>query len=584
MYKYTVYHTIAIFILGLLCLWLFISKMHMFEIAQNSVNYEVYAYNQNNSSISIDEVSDSSFTKKLSYLNKENWIMHQANSVYWVKLVLKNRMNNNNYILVPGTSYNFIEVYVKKGNSFKQLPPNIIGKFLGVNINTEMPYFVLPQNSDKEIFIRMSNTYATGIGFEIITNNNYFDSLISIYSLYAFYLGGMLFLMVYILIFYLKSKENTYLTYFFYLVSIVVFSLFHWKFFDSYMSSLFYLNLWHTTSYSLITISILAHCLEFYKEELKNSTFQNLLRISIGVKLTFWFLAIATNHFWINDRWIDIVVLLPVIIYSLRYFSHQRTSFWYFGFGMIMLYIGMIVMLIPRFSYDFSDNNLFFITSISQTYLLFFSIADKYALLKIEKETALKEALSLQLSLNTQLEEGIQKVRTELQTAYLEIKRINSLLKNDNQKLQKNLKDNTMNRLENQLMSYQEFNNLFPDELTCQKYIANMKWSKNQQCIKCGSTTFYNLSSSFGRRCRSCQYLESATAHTIFENIRFPISKAFYILYRCSIEPTSKQMNLPLILELRAGTCTLFRKKVLEQMQIKNFNPQKDAWEKLIMV
>ena len=398
MYKFTVYKVIAIFVIGLLCLWLFISKTRMFEIAQKSVDYEVYAYNDKSFSLSIDEVSDNSFTKKLSYLTKENWIMHNANSIYWVKLVLKNHTNNKNYTLVPGTAYNFIEVYVKNGTSYQKLQPNIIGKFLGINITTEKPYFVLPKNFDKLIFIRMSNTYATGIGFEIITNNNYFDSLISIYSLYAFYLGGMLFLMVYILIFYFKSNENTYLTYFFYLVSIVVFSLFHWKFFDSYMSSLFYLNLWHTTSYSLITISILSHCLAFYKEQLKNSTFQNLLRTAIGAKLTFWVFAIVTNHFWINDRWLDIVLLLPVIIYSLSHFSQQRPSFWYFGFGMIMIYIGMIVMLIPRFNYNFSDNNLFFITSLSQTYLLFFSIADKYALLKIEKENALKEALNSQLS------------------------------------------------------------------------------------------------------------------------------------------------------------------------------------------
>lgn len=584
MYKVKPYKTIVIFIVGLSLAWLFLSKMQVFETAKNPIGYEVFAYLQGSNYKTIKEVSSINFAKELVYLSKDQQIMHVPNAIYWIKLVLEQRDKHKNYILVAGTAYNFIEVYIRNGNSYQRLSPNNLNKFLGINISTEKPYFVLPQDVDKEIFVKISNTFATGIGFEIITLNNYYNSITSIYSLYAFYLGGMLFLMAYIIIFYIKSNEKTYLTYFIYLVSMTIFSLFHWKFFDSYMSSLFYLNFWHTTSYSLITLSILVYSLTFYKDQLKDSNYQELLRAALGVKIIFWLLAIYTNQYWINDRWIDLTLLLPVIVFSFKHFRHNTSSVWYFGFGMIMIYIGMIVMIFPRFNDSFNDNNLFFITSLTQIYLFFFSIADKYAILKIEKENALTIALDTQLSLNTQLESGIQKAKNELRAAYLEIERINSLLKNDNQKLQKNLKDHAIQRFENQLLSYEEFNNLFPDENTCQKYIADMKWTKRPLCSKCGKNSFYKLSLSYGRRCKSCQYLESSIANTIFDNIRFPIYKALYILYRCSREPTAKQLNLPLILVLRPGTCSLFRKKVLNQMQIKNFNPQKDEWEKLIIV
>ncbi len=577
------YQAIVIFIVGLCLIWLTITKTHLLDTNPSAVDYEVYASIQDKYSETIEEISDSKVSGKLTYLSKEDQIMHQANTNYWIKIVLAKNINNKRYLLVPGTTYNFIEVYVKNESSYKKLTSNKINKFLGINITTERPYFLLPQNFDREIFVHLNNAFATGIGFEIIPIDNYFNSLVSLYTLYAFYLGGMVFLIVYILIFFFKSGENTYLAYFLYLVSMTIFSLFHWKFFDSIMSSLYYLNFWYNTSYSFIIITILAYSLAFYQEQLKNSKYQRLIRIALWAKITLWLLAISTNIFWLNDRWVDIILLLPTITFSLKHFNQKTSTTWYFVLGMIIIYIGMLFMLIPRIFINFSDNNLFFIVALAQTYLFFFSIADKYALLKIEKEKALNEMLSTQLSLNTQLETGIQKAKAELSTAYLEIERINALLKNDNQKLQKNLKENTIQRFEKKLLSYEEFSNLFPDEVTCQKYIATMKWPKRPNCSKCGQTTFYKLNLSYGRRCKSCQYLESATANTVFDNIRFPIYKAFYILYRSSSEGVSKQLNLPVILDLRAGTCSSFRKKVLEQMKIKDFNPQKDAWEKLIV-
>ncbi len=112
-----------------------------------------------------------------------------------------------------------------------------------------------------------------------------------------------------------------------------------------------------------------------------------------------------------------------------------------------------------------------------------------------------------------------------------------------------------------------EFQEQFPDEDSCYKYLANLKWSEGYKCTKCGHGNYCAGISPYSRQCTSCRYIESATAGTLFHKCKFSILLAFYIVYYVA---TSKKgiasTELSRKLGLRQKTCWTFKRKVMQGM------------------
>ena len=76
-----------------------------------------------------------------------------------------------------------------------------------------------------------------------------------------------------------------------------------------------------------------------------------------------------------------------------------------------------------------------------------------------------------------------------------------------------------------------EFTAKFSTEESCQLYLADIKWKNGYSCGKCACSTHYQGKKAGSRLCSNCKYLELATARTLFHQLKFPLSKAFYIIY-----------------------------------------------------
>jgi hypothetical protein len=99
-----------------------------------------------------------------------------------------------------------------------------------------------------------------------------------------------------------------------------------------------------------------------------------------------------------------------------------------------------------------------------------------------------------------------------------------------------------------------EFHSQFQNEADCLSYLASMKWRDVYTCRKCGCCVYTKGYTPFARRCKQCRYDESATAHTIFHNLKFGLLKAFYgVLRYCK----KKGMS----------SCELAKKLVLHKKQ-----------------
>ena len=119
-----------------------------------------------------------------------------------------------------------------------------------------------------------------------------------------------------------------------------------------------------------------------------------------------------------------------------------------------------------------------------------------------------------------------------------------------------------------------DFQSKFGDDKSCIDTLVKMKWSSGYSCRYCSYTNYCNTKRYGERRCCSCKKPESATAQTLFHKLKFPIHKAFMMMYLIS---TTKKGISAAELHRKMGvhkrTAHLFKRKVMAAMS--SFNTYK---------
>lgn len=117
-------------------------------------------------------------------------------------------------------------------------------------------------------------------------------------------------------------------------------------------------------------------------------------------------------------------------------------------------------------------------------------------------------------------------------------------------------------------LSIFEFQEKFPDDDACLKYLEELKWAGGYECPKCGNKNYCKGNRKLARQCTTCRYNSSPTAGTMYHKLKFPLLKAFYIVYYMS---TGKKgvasTELSRKLSLRQKTCWAFQQKVKQAMK-----------------
>lgn len=119
-------------------------------------------------------------------------------------------------------------------------------------------------------------------------------------------------------------------------------------------------------------------------------------------------------------------------------------------------------------------------------------------------------------------------------------------------------------------VSISDFQERFPDDESCLKYLTEKKWENGFKCLRCGHDHYCEGRKKYYRQCTSCRYQESPTANTLFHKVKFSLQKAFTIVYFISTNKKGiSSTELSRKLQLRQKTCWLFRLKVLQAMRSK---------------
>lgn len=94
------------------------------------------------------------------------------------------------------------------------------------------------------------------------------------------------------------------------------------------------------------------------------------------------------------------------------------------------------------------------------------------------------------------------------------------------------------------------------------RYLSEEKWKNGFVCTKCGHTHYFETKDRYSRQCTKCRHTESPTAGTLFHRMKFPILKAFYIVYYVATSKSGiSSTELSRKLGLRQKTCWLFKQK-----------------------
>jgi predicted RNA-binding Zn-ribbon protein involved in translation (DUF1610 family) len=125
-----------------------------------------------------------------------------------------------------------------------------------------------------------------------------------------------------------------------------------------------------------------------------------------------------------------------------------------------------------------------------------------------------------------------------------------------------------------------EFQKRYPDEDSCLDYLSQLQWADGFVCPKCGNNKYCRGHKSHIRQCTKCNYLMSPTSGTLFHNVKFPLLKAFYIVYYVSTNKKGiSSTELSRKLGLRQKTCWLFKQKVMRAMKSSGNNKMKGKVE-----
>ena len=112
-----------------------------------------------------------------------------------------------------------------------------------------------------------------------------------------------------------------------------------------------------------------------------------------------------------------------------------------------------------------------------------------------------------------------------------------------------------------------EFRKKFKTEDLCKEFLYNSKWENGYECLRCLQTKEKKGNGVFDRRCATCGYNETVISNTLFHSIKFPLTIAFEIIYRISVNKKGiSSISISREYDLNFKTAYNFKRKVQKSM------------------
>jgi hypothetical protein len=473
----------------------------------------------------------------------------------------------------------------------------------------------LPDYSDTTIYyyfkVRSGDFADIRIAFRSI--DRFISYALNEYFLYGIFYGMIIIISLYNFLVYLAIREIKHIFYICYILSVALYAMS----LDGIGFQYLWPNHpeWNDRVVGIALYSLIMWALIFTRLFL--STKANAPKLDKALK---WMMIVRTLQFIVTLTFFPTlfayknleVLSLSLIFYTgivVWYEGYRPARFFVIAYG--ILFFGFFIRMLVYFNilpFTIVSHYSLHLSFALEMLFLTFALGDRIRILKDNRDRALRRIIhqheyNMQLKdkVNRELEEKV-KERTldldkknnlleesnlKLEQQAREINQINSILDLDNWKLKNSIKEVLAERLQDKTMDYDQFKTLYPDALTCYRFLENLKWEGGFNCHKCGNEKYFDGAQKFARRCTRCGYNESITAFTIFHGIKFPVEKAFYIAY---LAVTGRKENtleaLASKLDLGVNTVWSFKAKVtarITELEKRGKKPLTSRWEDVIV-
>lgn len=495
-----------------------------------------------------------------------------------------------------------LEFYDQTIDSISAYFPNDIGAYRVNHVGDYLPFGQKPiqhknfewlidpnLEGEQEFYFRIKSHSYANVRIAIRTVNRFIYYSLNEYFLYGIFYGMIVIISIYNVLMFLAIKERRYLYYAFYIVSVGIYAMC----IDGMAYQYLWPNWpqWNQIAYGTALFSLIFWSLVFCKKFLNTRTraprLNALLNYVIVARCAIFLYGVTFDQALFQNRNLEIIPL-SLIFYTSIYIwtrGYKPARFFVLAYG--FLFTGFLVKALLFFSvipFVFLSYYSLHASFLLEMLFLAFALGDRLSILKETKDRALRRSIQqyrenakLKDKVNRELEEKIRERTIELEDKNRllaetnqklhqqteEINRINSQLDLDNWKLKSNMKEVLRDRLINKNLTFEQFQDIFPNKLACYQFLEKTKWSSGFVCRKCSNDKYSPGKAKFSRRCTKCGYIESITSHTVFHRIKFPIEKAFYILYVTNNHSEDFTLDqLSEILDLRRNTVWSFKKKI----------------------
>ncbi|TLV03950.1 7TMR-DISM family protein [Dyadobacter luticola] len=568
-----------------------------------------------------DKAGSYSFKDVLSPASSDRFINSVTNtpqnynleSTYWFRIrILHNPDSRKNWVL---------EFFDQTIDDITAYLPDGKGGYTTRRMGDQLP-FRNREYSHKNFELNIANTAAyDGTYYFRVKSHQIADTIIVLrsvnrfiqYALDEYFIFGIFYGMVlvfsfYNLMMYLAVRQIQYLYYVLYNLCVGLFEMC----IDGVAYQYLWPNApeWNQYAYGIALYGVSIFALQFTRTLLythkKAPVLDRVIIWIMGLRTLFFLICLFFNTDWFSYKFVELVPLAVAFYTGIYIYRQGYHPARFFVLGYTFLSIGFIHKLLLMLHVEGLNFGVVTYYSLSICFVLemiflSFAIGDKVRVLKTKKEKAQRQIIrqmhlneKLKDSLNVRLEaqveertrevleqsaiieaqnEELTEVNALLQQQKEEILQMNLLLEKDNEVLHTSVVKVTQARVMSAEVDFEEFSKIYPDNDSCFRFLASMKWgndaaSGHYECRKCGHDHYFHGHSPHSRRCAKCDYDESVISHTIFQNTRIPINKAFYMVFLMyTTKGKISSHKLSEILSIRQGTCWAYASRIKKVMQ-----------------
>ncbi|MCF0041382.1 7TMR-DISM family protein [Dyadobacter fanqingshengii] len=533
---------------------------------------------------------------------------YNLKSAYWFRI----RIRHN-----PDSRKNWmLEFFDQTIDDITAYSPNGKGGYSSRSMGDQLP-FKNREYSHKNFELNISNSdeydgtyyfrvksHQTADAIIVLRSvNRFIKYALDEYFIFGIFYGMVLVFSFYNLMMYLAVRQVQYLYYVLYNLCVGLFEMC----IDGVAYQYLWPNApeWNQYAYGVALFGVSIFALQFTRTLLythrKAPALDRFIVWVMVLRTAFFLICLIFNTDWFSYKFVELIPLAVAFYSGIHIYRQGYHPARFFVLGYTFLSIGFIHKLLLMLHVEGLNFGVVTYYSLSICFVLemiflSFAIGDKVRVLKTKKDKVQKQMIhqmrlneKLKDSLNVRLEAQVEartkevveksaiieaqnqeltEVNALLEQQKEEILQMNLLLEKDNEVLHTNVVKVTQARVMSTEVDFEEFSRIYPDTDSCFRFLASMKWtSSDHECRKCGHDHYFHGHSPYSRRCSKCDYDESVIAHTIFQNTRIPINKAFYMVFLIyTTKGKISSHKLSEILSIRQGTCWAYASRIKKVM------------------